>query len=90
MNKAELIGLVAEKSGLSKKEAELAINVLLETIEETLARGEEVKLSGFGGFTVRTRKERRGKSPADGSDIIIPGGKTIVFKPSKLLKESVQ
>jgi DNA-binding protein HU-beta len=90
MNKADLVGLVADRTGLAKREAELAVNELLVAIEEALAAGEEVKLSGFGGFTVRERKERSGVSPADGSRIIIPGGRTIVFKPSKLLKERVQ
>lgn len=90
MNKAELIGLVAEKAGLAKKDAELAVNAMLEEIELALVRGEEVKLPGFGGFTIRDRKPRRGVNPTDGSDIVIPGGKTIVFKPSKLFKERVQ
>lgn len=90
MNKAELIALVAENADLSKADAEKAVNELLKAVESSLIEGQEVKLSGFGGFEVRTRKPRVGVSPKDGKPIEIPGGRTIVFKPSKLLKQKVQ
>lgn len=90
MNKAEIIALVALKADLSKTDAEKAINEMLIAIEDSLVKGEEVKLSGFGGFETRVRKPRLGVSPKDGKPIEIPGGRTIVFKPSKLLKQKVQ
>jgi DNA-binding protein HU-beta len=90
MNKADLILIVAERARLSKKDAEEAVNAMLDTFETALVNGEAVKLSGFGGFEVRQRRERKGISPHTGGEIVIPGGKTIVFKPSKILKNKVQ
>lgn len=90
MNKADLVLVVAEKARLSKKEAEEAVNAMLDAFETALVEGDSVKLSGFGGFEVRQRKERKGISPQSGEQIIIPGGRTIVFKPSKILKSKVQ
>lgn len=90
MNKAELITAIAEELSLSKRAVEEIISKFCETVVGTLASGEEVKLTGFGTFEIRKRKERRGVSPQTGHEIVIPSGRTIVFKPSKLLKEKVQ
>ncbi len=90
MNKAELITVIADELKLTKRSVEEIINLFCDTVVSTLSEGEEVKLTGFGTFEIRKRKERRGVSPQSGAEIIIPAGRTIVFKPSKLLKEKVQ
>ena len=90
MNKAELISAVAEKSELTKKDAEKAVNALVSVITETLAKNEKVQLVGFGTFEVRERAERKGRNPQTKEEIIIPASKAPVFKAGKALKESVQ
>jgi len=89
MNKVDLIQLVSEKADVSKLDAESVIDEFLYQIEKAIVKGEEVKLSGFGIFEKKARKERRGTNPADGSIIIIPAKSTITFRPSKTLKAKV-
>jgi len=90
MNKAELIAAVAERSELTKKEAESAINALISVITEALARNEKVQLVGFGTFEVRERAERKWRNPQTKEEIIIPASKAPVFKAGKALKDAVQ
>ncbi len=90
MNKAELINAVAEKAGLSKKDAELAVNAVIDSITETLAKGSKVQLVGFGGFEVKARAARMGRNPQSGEEIQIPASKMPVFKAGKALKDAVQ
>ncbi len=90
MNKAELVAIVSEKVGLTKKDAEHAVSVLFDEIQKALEKGESVKVSNFGVFTLKNRKERVGTSPVDGSKITIPATKTVGFKPSKNLKEVIK
>ena len=87
MNKAELVLIVAEKLGLSKRDAEEMVDTVLTEVTSTLLKGEDVKLSGFGTLGVRTRAERTGTNPSTGTKITIPATKTITFKVSKTLKE---
>ena len=89
MNKAELIAEVAEKTGLSKKDSERAVNATFQTIESTIETGEKVQLVGFGVFDVKTREARKGRNPQTGKEITIPASKTPVFKAGKGLKDSV-
>lgn len=90
MNKAELVSSIAEKSGLTKKDAELALNAFMNTVEEALAKDEKVQLVGFGTFDVRERKARKGRNPRDPEQVIeIPASKAPVFKAGKALKELV-
>ena len=90
MNKSELISKIAEKSNLSKKDAENALNAFLSTIEESLAKDEKVQLVGFGTFEVRDRKAREGRNPRNPEEVIkIPSSKAPVFRAGKALKESV-
>ncbi len=90
MNKAELITKMAEKSQLTKKDTELALNSFIETVEDTLASGEKVQLVGFGTFEVRDRKPRQGRNPRNPEQVIqIPASKAPVFKAGKTLKEKV-
>lgn len=89
MNKTELIVAVAEKSGLTKKDAERALAGMIEVITETLVNGDKVQLVGFGTFAVRTREARKGHNPMTGAEIDIPQTKTPLFKPGKSLKDAV-
>ncbi|GIM48495.1 transcriptional regulator [Collibacillus ludicampi] len=89
MNKAELIEKTATKAGLTKKDAETAINSMLEVITEALAEREKVQLPGFGTFEVRERAERTGRNPATGEEITIPATTIPAFKAGKNLKELV-
>ncbi|KAB3531898.1 HU family DNA-binding protein [Alkaliphilus pronyensis] len=90
MNKAELVSKMAEKSALTKKDAELALNALMESVEEALVAGDKVQLVGFGTFDVRERKPRQGRNPRNPEQVIdIPASKAPVFKAGKTLKEKV-
>ena len=89
MNKTELIASVAEKAGLTKKDAEKAINGLFSSVEEALAKDDKVQIIGFGTFEVKTREERKGRNPQTGAEITIPASKTPVFKAGKGLKDVV-
>lgn len=90
MNKAELVASMAEKSNLTKKDAESALNAFMKTVEEALAKGEKVQLVGFGTFEVRERKAREGRNPRNPEEVInIPASTAPVFKAGKALKESV-
>ena len=89
MNKTELIAQVAEKTGLSKKDSELAVNASLETITETLVQGEKVQLVGFGAFDVKERGVRMGRNPKTKKEIEIPASRVPQFMAGKALKEAV-
>ena len=89
MNKTELVAAVAEKTGLTKKDAERVITTTIETITETLVKGEKVQVSGFGNFEVKAREARVGRNPRTKETIQIPATRLPVFKASKALKDSV-
>ena len=89
MNKAELIAAVAEKTGLSKKDSEKAINSTLETITTSLEAGEKVQLVGFGVFDVKERGTRIGRNPKTKEEIEIAASRVPTFKAGKALKDSV-
>ena len=89
MNKTELIAAVAEKAGLTKKDAERVINATVDTITETLAKGDKVSLSGFGIFEVKAREARVGRNPRTKETIQIPATRLPAFKASKTLKDTV-
>ncbi len=90
MNKAELVASMAEKSGLTKKDAEVALNAFMKSVEEALTGSEKVQLVGFGTFDVRERKARKGRNPRNPEQVIdIPASKAPVFKAGKALKELV-
>jgi DNA-binding protein HU-beta len=89
MNKAELIDQVCQKTELTKAQAQGAIEAALETISTTLKNGDDVKLVGFGVFTVTERAATTGRNPRTGEEIKIPASKTPKFKAGKELKEKV-
>lgn len=90
MNKSELIAAIAEKTELTKKDSEKALNAFVASVTEALAGGDKVQLIGFGTFEVRERKAREGRNPRNPEEIIkIPAAKAPAFKAGKALKEAV-
>ena len=90
MNKADLINALAARNEISKKDAEKAVNAVLDLIGDALKNGDKVQIMGFGSFEVKERAARTGKNPATGESIQIAASKAIVFKAGKALKDSVQ
>jgi len=90
MNKTELIAAVAEKAGLSKKNAEVAVSAVIDSVVESLKKGDKVSLLGFGTFEVRQRAARTGKNPQTGAAIKIAACKVPAFKAGKALKDAVK
>ena len=86
MNKVTLVAKIAEKSGLSKKQAELALGAFIDSVTEALKEGDKVQLMGFGTFEVKERAARTGRNPSTGETIEIPASKTPSFKAGKGLR----
>lgn len=89
MNKSELIAKVAEKAGITKKDAEKAVAGIFASVQEALVAGDKVQVIGFGTFEVRERAARTGRNPQSGEEIKIPAAKIPAFKPGKALKDAV-
>ena len=89
MTKTDLISAVAEKSGLTKKDAEKAVAAVIDSITETLANGEKVQLVGFGTFEVAERAAREGRNPHTGEPMPIAASKAPKFKAGKALKDAL-
>jgi DNA-binding protein HU-beta len=89
VNKADLITSIAEKSGLTKKDAEKALKAFMKSVEEALTKNDKVQLIGFGTFEVKERAERKGRNPKTLEEIVIPASKVPVFKAGKELKDKV-
>ncbi|MEL6400852.1 MAG: HU family DNA-binding protein [Cyanobacteria bacterium P01_A01_bin.70] len=89
MNKGELVDKVAEKSGVTKKQADSVLSAAIEAIMETVSEGDKVTLVGFGSFERRDRKEREGRNPKTGETMVIPATKVPAFSAGKQFKEMV-
>ena len=89
MNKTELVAAIAEEAGLSKKDAEAAVNAFTEAVGNELKKGGKVQLIGFGTFEVAKRSARTGRNPQTGKEIKIAASKTPKFKAGKALKDLV-
>ena len=89
MNKTELIAEVANKAGLSRKDAEKALGAVVETITEAVVKGDKVQLVGFGSFETKQRETRTGRNPKTKETIEIPATRVPVFKAGKALKDAV-
>ena len=87
MNKTELVDKIAEKSGLTKKDSEKALNAIINSVEEALINNDKVQLIGFGSFEVKQRAARKGRNPQTMEEIDIPESKVASFKAGKDLKE---
>jgi DNA-binding protein HU-beta len=90
MNKVELVGAVASKSEISKKDVEKVINAFTNIVADALVDGDKVQLVGFGTFEVVERAERQGRNPATGEAITIAASKSPKFKAGKALKDAVK
>ncbi|WP_448211535.1 integration host factor subunit alpha [Colwellia sp. MEBiC06753] len=90
LTKAEVAEHLYEKVGLSKRDAKDMVEVFFEEIRETLEKGEQVKLSGFGNFDLRMKSERPGRNPKTGEDIPISARKVVTFRPGQKLKSRVE
>lgn len=89
MNKTELISEVAQKTDMTKKDADKVVNAFFATVETALKAGNKVQLIGFGTFEVRERQARKGRNPQTGQEISIPATKVPAFKAGKALKDAV-
>ncbi|HDR5272628.1 HU family DNA-binding protein [Bacillus thuringiensis] len=90
MNKTELIKQVAIQGELTKPQASLAVDAVLESIQHALQNGDNVQLIGFGTFEVRNRAAREGRNPHTGEALTIPASKVPAFKAGKALKEAIK
>ena len=89
MNKAELVAAVAEKTALSKKDSEKAVNAAFDAITAALVAGDKVQLVGFGAFETKERSARVGRNPKTKEEIQIPASRVPAFKAGKALKDAV-
>lgn len=89
MNKTELVAAMADKAGLTKKDADAALKAFTEVVEETLKAGDSIQLIGFGTFEVAERAERTGRNPQTGAEMVIPASKVPKFKAGKALKDAL-
>lgn len=90
MTKADIVQAIYMKlGGFSKKEAADLVDLVFETMKETLGRGEKIKISGFGNFVLRDKRERQGRNPQTGNPITITSRRVLNFKASQLLKQSL-
>ena len=89
MNKQQLIDVVAQNTGMTKKDSVSAVSAILDVITTALASGEDVKITGFGSFEVKTREARTGRNPKTGAPVEIPASKYVSFSAGSVLKEKV-
>ncbi|MBP3412648.1 MAG: HU family DNA-binding protein [Oscillospiraceae bacterium] len=89
MNKTELISAIAEKSGMTKKDAEKALAAVIDTLTDAMVQGDKVTLVGFGAFETKTREARMGRNPKTKEAIEIPATRIPVFKAGAALKNAV-
>src|SRR5688572_6540054 len=90
MNKQDLIGHVADRAGISRSDSARAVETMLEVITSALKRGDEVRLVGFGNFSVTRRKASTGRNPRTGEPMQIKASSQPKFRPGKILKDAVQ
>ena len=90
MNKQDLIGQVADRAGLSRADAAKAVETMLEVVTSALKRGDEVRLVGFGNFSVTRRKASVGRNPRTGAPMQIKASSQPKFRPGRILKDAVQ
>ena len=89
MTKADIISEVFDKVGLPEQDAEELVEMILDTVKQTLKEGGTVKLSGFGNFVVRKKRSRKGRNPKTGQEIEITPRSVVSFRPSMIFKEHV-
>ncbi len=90
MTKADLVEIIFEKVGLSKKEAQDIIEIIFDTVKQAFVEGESIKIPGFGTFNVRKKAARRGRNPQTGEELVITPRRVLTFKASNQLKDSIE
>jgi integration host factor subunit alpha len=89
MTKAEIIEAVHERIGFSKRDSAEVVELVFDTMKETLEQGQKIKISGFGNFVVREKRPRIGRNPQTGQEIEISARRVLTFKPSQVLKNAL-
>ena len=89
ITKAKIVDAVAEQNGYPKHQSSEIVETLLEIIKRTLESGEDVLVSGFGKFSVKEKRQRKGRNPATGEDAILPARRVVTFKCSGKLREKI-
>jgi integration host factor subunit alpha len=89
MTKADIVEKIYEKVGFSKKDSADLVELVFDIIKSTLESGDKIKIAGFGNFVVKEKADRRGRNPQTGDEIIISARKILTFKPSQVLKASI-
>ena len=89
MTKADIVETIYERIGFSKKESADIVEMVFDTIKETLEKGEKIKISGFGNFVVRSKRPRIGRNPQTGEEIEISARRVLTFRPSQVLKSAL-
>jgi integration host factor subunit alpha len=89
LTKSEIVDRIAEANGYSKSQSSQTLETLLEIVKRTLASGEDVLISGFGKFSVKKKRARKGRNPATGEDLMLAPRKVVTFKCSKTLREKI-
>jgi integration host factor subunit alpha len=89
MTKADIVENIYTRVGFSKKEAADVVESIFEVIKGRLEKGEKVKVSGFGNFVINEKRPRKGRNPQTGEEIIITGRRVLTFKPSQVLKRTI-
>ncbi|MEA5113880.1 MAG: integration host factor subunit alpha [Geobacteraceae bacterium] len=89
MTKSDMVEKIYEKIGFSKKESAELVEMVFDIIKTTLESGEKIKIAGFGNFVVKEKADRRGRNPQTGEEIVISARKILTFKPSQVLKASI-
>ena len=89
MNKKEFVGMIAEKASLTKKDAEIVLQAVTDSLTELLAKGDSIILPGFASISIKNRAARKGRNPSTGKVIDIPASNAISFKAGIKLKEAI-
>jgi len=89
MTKADIVEVVHNRTGFSKKESSEAVESILDILKEVLEGGEKIKLSGFGNFVIRKKEVRKGRNPKTGQEMEISARSVLTFKPSQKLKDHI-
>lgn len=89
MTKADIVEKIYEKVGFSKKESAELVELVFDIMKNTLETGDKIKIAGFGNFVVKEKADRRGRNPQTGEEIVITARKILTFKPSQVLKASI-
>ncbi|MBN2282936.1 MAG: integration host factor subunit alpha [Deltaproteobacteria bacterium] len=89
MTKSDLVQIVHDQLGISRKDSAELVESIFEVIKENLVKGESIKISGFGNLQVRDKKARKGRNPQTGEELVIPARRVLTFKPSQILKNAL-